>query len=92
MAISISEKVKGAIGGKAFRVFEITFAGDEVNFSISAASLGFNYILNALGMLGTKTSGATGFHMPTTSGTKVEAAWATSADASDTAQLWVIGY
>lgn len=57
MALSFSEKVRGGVVGKAFRVVEVTHDGSET--SIDASSLDMNYIDYAFNVAATVPLSAT---------------------------------
>ena len=44
MAISLVQKYRGAIDGKAFRVYEVTHTGAAAGSEVTAASMEMNYI------------------------------------------------
>jgi hypothetical protein len=51
MGLGLKQKFKGAIDGKAFRVYEVTHAGEgETATSVSATSLDLNYIEAIVGV------------------------------------------
>jgi len=44
MALTISEKFRAAVGGKAWRTYEVTHVGSAANSSITAGSMDLDYI------------------------------------------------
>ena len=41
----LTEKVRGDIGGKSFRVFEVTAVSGGVGYALSTGALNMNYVL-----------------------------------------------
>jgi len=90
MALSFSEKARLAIGGKAFRVYEVTHDGSET--SIDATDFDMQYIEASWVGGGTCPLSATSaafFELTTTSGTKLATTALTS---GAIAVICAIGY
>lgn len=92
MALTISEKSRGSIGGKAFRTFEITIGAVAASYiTVTAASCGMNYFDHVMIQGATVTSADAGmFYLNTVSGTYIDII-CTSVTANDQFELWAIG-
>jgi hypothetical protein len=88
MAFTLSEKVSERIGRKKFKVFQATHDGSAT--SITAASMGFNYITWATAIGTVALSSAADYELLTTAtGTSVILGALSSGATLD---LWLIGY
>ena len=50
MALGLVQKFRGAIDGKAFRVYEVTHVGQAANSSVTAGSMEMHYIEAIVGV------------------------------------------
>lgn len=90
--LSIVEKARGQVGGKAFRAFEITVASTVANYvTVTAASCGMNDFDHVMVQGATMTSANAGdWFLSTCSGPYIDML-VTQADADDQFELWAIG-
>jgi len=93
MALTIVEKSRQTMGGKAFRCFEVTTGTSTAgSLTITAASCGMNYFDHVMVQGATMTSADIGdWFLSTTTGLYMDMN-VTSMDASDQFELWAIGY
>lgn len=92
MALTIVEKSRGSMGGKAFRCFEVTTDTSTAgSITITAASCGMNYFDHVMVQGATMTSADIGdFFLSTTTGLYADMN-VTSLDSGDQFELWAIG-
>jgi hypothetical protein len=50
MALGLTKLYRGAIDGKAFRIYEVTHVGQAANSSVTAGSMGMHYIDAIIGV------------------------------------------
>lgn len=91
--LTISEKVRGDIGGKEFRAFEITVGSAQAgSLTVTAASCGMRNFDHVMVQGGHITSADLGdFFLSTASGTYIDMN-ITSADIGDKFEMWAIGF
>ena len=90
MALTFSEKTRMALGGKAFRAYEVTHDGSET--SMDASDFDLNYIDAAIAGPGTQVLSATSVayaDLTTTYGTSIAF---TALSSGATTVIWAIGY
>lgn len=89
--LTISEKARGQVGGKAFRAFEITVAAAVAGaLTVTANSCGVNKFLHVMVQGATMTSADAGdFFLSTVAGAYIDLN-VTSADIGDQFELWAI--
>lgn len=88
MAFTLSEKVNERIGRKRFKIYQATHDGSAT--SITAASMGLNYVVWATAIGTVALSSAADYDLLTTaSGTSVVLGALSSGATLD---LWLIGY
>jgi len=92
MALTIVEKSRQSMGGKAFRAFEITTDTSTAgSLTVTAASCGMNNFDHVMVQGATMTSADIGdFFLSTVSGAYIDMN-VTSLDANDQFELWAIG-
>jgi len=90
--LTISEKARGQVGGKAFRAFEITVASAVAGgITVTAASCGMNNFDHVMVQGATMTSADIGdWFLSTCSGPYIDML-IISADIGDQCELWAIG-
>ena len=89
--LTISEKVRGDIGGKEFRAFEVTVASAQAALTVTAASCGMNHFDHVLAQGGAMTSADIGdWFLSTSSGPYIDIN-VLCADVGDKFELWAIG-
>ena len=91
--LTISEKVRGDIGGREFRALEITVASAQAgSLTVTAASCGMNHFDHVMTQGGSQATPTAGdWFLSTSSGVYVDFN-VTCADVGDTMELWAIGF
>jgi len=82
MAITFTEKFRGDAGGKAWRVYEVLPNTSTTAFTITANSIGMNYIDVCMITQGVQASGSMGVRLSTTAGAYIDGVAAQSIDAT----------
>lgn len=90
--LAITEKSRAAIGNRLRVAYGITVGAAATALTVTAASLGLNYIDSCLLTPGTVTSAdINDWHLSTSSGTYIDITL-TSADVGDVFELMVFGF
>jgi len=89
--LTISEKVRGDIGGKEFRAFEVTVASAQAALTVTAASCGMHHFDHVMAQGGVQATPSEGdWFLSTSSGPYIDIN-VLCADVGDKFELWAIG-